>query len=322
MRQRLGRVASGGRSSLVSFVGAIALIALVATAGLGDAHGGRGRSPPTAPTDLRVTGIASWSVSLAWGASADDSGSLSYVVHASNGAILTVPQTVTEVAFTSRLEAGFSYSFYITAVDGAGRSSKPSNTVSATLPRDTQAPSAPAVSVVEVGPTHVTLEWSSTDDGPYIFYQVFVDGAPVLWAGRNTSGTVTPLEPGTSYTITVQARDNGINWSPPSAPLTVTTQPPDPSDTTAPTAVTGLTTNGMVFDNEIWLFWDASTDDHDPQAYIRYDVYDNGILVSSMAGFTRTIFYGTAGVLNEISVFAVDTAGNTSLSATLTIDLT
>jgi hypothetical protein len=33
------------------------------------------------------------------------------------------------------------------------------------------------VSVVDVNPSNVPLEWTaSTDDGPYLFYQGFVDG--------------------------------------------------------------------------------------------------------------------------------------------------
>lgn len=34
----------------------------------------RDRTPPTTPTDLRVTGTSDYSVSLAWNASSDNSG--------------------------------------------------------------------------------------------------------------------------------------------------------------------------------------------------------------------------------------------------------
>jgi chitodextrinase len=207
---------------------------------------------------------------------------------------------------------------YIIARDAAGNYSKPSNTVTFTLPRDTTPPTKPALAVTDVGPTHVSLAWSSTDDGPNVWFTVFMNGSPVLSGSKNTSGTFGPLTPQTDYTFTVQARDFGGNLSPVSDPVSVTTEAGG-DDTVPPTTPGNLRDNGMSFqDGETWLFWDQSTDNVDPQSVIRYDVYVNGNFDHSLLGFGQTVVYGNAGVENTYQVIAVDSSGNDSDPATLT----
>jgi len=73
-------------------------------------------------------------------------------------------------------------------------------------------------------------------------------------------------------------------------------------------------------DGEINLRWTASTDDTDPQAFIRYDVFVNGVLSDIAVGRTRSIVYGVGGT-NIIEVVAKDSAGNVSTPATVTVVL-
>jgi fibronectin type 3 domain-containing protein len=277
------------------------------------------QTPPTTPTKLRVTGSTSFSVSLSWNASSDNSGNFSYRIRHSWGYEATVPKTQTKLTWTSNLEAGRSYSFYVYAVDAAGNKSKNSNTVTVTLPPDTIPPTAPVLSVTDVGPTHVALSWSAIDDGPYVFYWIYVDDNPVIQGSSNTSGTIYLPKPETTYTFTAKARDNGINWSPFSDPVTATTRPSNPNDTIAPTTPTSLRASDA-YDGEINVRWVQSTDDLDAQSVIRYDVYVNGVLSDVTVGQGRSIVYGVNG-LNTISVIAVDTAGNKSELATTTITL-
>jgi hypothetical protein len=137
----------------------------------------RDRTPPTKPTNLRVTSVTAHKVTLAWNPSTDDSGPLSYKVWVSYGFTHTVPQTQT--TFSLGVVPNNTYSFYVYAVDGSGNRSSKSNTVTATTPPDTTAPTAPVVSLVDVNPTEIALEWTaSTDDGPHVLYQVFVNGSP------------------------------------------------------------------------------------------------------------------------------------------------
>jgi chitodextrinase len=277
------------------------------------------RKPPTTPTNLQVTGMTSYSVSLAWTPSTDNSGSVTYIICCANVSSETFPGPASSRLYRAGLEAGRSFTLRIVAKDAAGNYSGYSNTVTFTLPADTIPPTKPNVSVTDVGPTHVSLAWSSVEDGPNVWFNVYMNGNAVRQGVRDTSGTFGPLQPETSYTFTVQASDFRGNLSPLSDPITVTTEASDTNDTTPPTTPANFTDNGMSFgDGETWLFWQQSTDNVDPQPVIRYDVYVNGVFDHSLMGYGQTVVYGNAGVLNTYQVIAVDSAGNESAPATLT----
>jgi hypothetical protein len=238
----------------------------------------------------------------------------------SYGQTYTVPQTQT--TFTLFVAPNSTYSFYVYAVDGSGNRSSKSNTVSATTPPDTTAPTAPVVSVVGVNPTEVSLEWTaSTDDGPYLFYQVFVNGSPSVDAGQNRFAVVPGLTPQTSYVITVKARDlyGPPNVSAPSNAANVTTTAVSAVDTEPPSAPRNLY-GWDVGDGarEINLFWTESFDNQTPQSSIVYEVYLNGVLDHTTGG-DRTILYATQAGENTFTVIAVDDAGNRSEPASITI---
>jgi hypothetical protein len=280
------------------------------------------RTPPTKPANLRVTSLTSYRLSLAWNPSADNSGSFSYKVVISDGATYTVPQTQT--TFNYFVAPIGTYSVYVYAVDGAGNKSAKSNTVSATPPPDTTAPTPPVVSLSGVNPTEISLSWTaSTDDGPYLFYQVFVNGVANVDAGTNRTAVVHGLSPQTSYQITVKARDlygaARPNVSAPSNVLTVTTSAVSATDTEPPTSPGNL--NGYVVDDgarEVNLFWIQSFDNQTPQASIAYEVYLNGVLDDTTC-CDRAILYATHGGENTFTVVAVDDAGNRSAPASITI---
>jgi hypothetical protein len=296
------------------------LVLLASVFGTSPALAARDRTPPTRPTNLRVTSITSYRVSLAWNPSTDNSGTFSYRVVVGNGATYTVPQSQT--TFTLFVAPNGTYSVYVYAIDGSGNRSQRSNTVSATPPPDTTAPTPPVVSVVGVNPTEVSLEWTaSTDDGPYLFYQVFVNGSPNVDAGQNRFAVVHGLTPETTYEITVKARDlyGPPNVSASSNVVTVTTAAASATDTQPPSAPSNLygwdAGDGA---REINLFWTESIDNQTPQASIVYEVYMNGVLDHTTSG-DRTILYATQGGENTFTVIAVDDAGNRSEPASITI---
>ena len=276
---------------------------------------GRDSTPPTAPSNLRVTGKTTSSVSLAWNPSTDNSGNFSYRIRRSGGFEIAAAQTQTSLTWTSNLIAGQTYSFFVYAIDAAGNKSKNSNAVTVTLPANTTPPSTPEVSVIDVGPTHISLAWASTGGGSTLRYLVFKDGNLDRQATPDTSGTFYLLEPETTHTFTVQAKD-GAYLSPHSNTLTVTTEPRNPNDTTPPTMPANLWVDYWG-GNEIVLNWDQSIDDLDQQSIIRYDVYVNGVLGHSNVGSGRSHLYVVEG-LNTITVIAIDTAGNESAVATIT----
>ncbi len=282
----------------------------------------RDRKAPSTPKNLRVTGVGSWTVSLAWQASTDNSGQFHYVVQCSNGRTMNVPQTSTTCNFNDFSDHWPTFSFRVFAVDESNNWSRASNTVSANLLPDTTPPSTPTVGVEGSGPTHVELNWSATDDDPTLRYDVYRDGQRIIQQTAATSGFAYVLQPETAYTFTVQARDSAGHWSAMSAPLVVTTPAADPNDHEPPTTPPGLHDNGGPFqDGEVWFFWNDSTDNVTPSDLIRYDVYLNGVYDGSLINFRRHITYLTLGMVNTVEFYAVDEAGNVSAPAVLTYDL-
>jgi chitodextrinase len=278
------------------------------------------RKAPTAPTNLIVTGTTAYTVSLAWNPSTDNSGSFKYrVINKGTGASAVVPGNQTAYTFGLGLVPGSTYSFYVDAVDAAGNVSKPSNTVSATIPRDTTPPQAPQLSLVDSGPRHLTLDWTTQDDDPTLQYLLYMNGSVLKSGTIPLPYTISPLSSGTTYTFTVQAKDSGGNWSPMSEPLIVATEPVDPDDVTPPSAP-GLY-GGPVDSCEVMLFYSPSSDNVTPHELMLYKMYLNGVFVQGRVGGSSMIEYGTFDGPNVFEVIAVDEAGNASEPATAIFEL-
>lgn len=281
----------------------------------------RDRTPPTTPTNLRVTAVSSTSVSFAWNPSSDNSGSFFYVLFAGNNAVANASMTATTLTLTG-LNPGTTYTFRIRARDQAMNWSGYSNTVTATtLPANTQ-PSPPVLSAPSVGPTHISLSWTVPPNAaPPLRYWIYQDGVQIIAAHQTNSVMFYLQSPGTTHTYTVRVRDGGGLFSAHSNAVTVTTPPVDPNDHTPPSVPTGLWEDDFG-DAEFWLSWTESTDNVTPQDFIRYDVYVNGVFSDVLVGTgARSINYGNFGQFNTVEVIAMDEAGNESAPATLTFFL-
>jgi chitodextrinase len=310
------------RSSF-SWIQVLILGLLLASSGI--SAQGRDRTPPTAPTNLTVVTTTEHSVTLSWTPSTDNSGKFTYIIQTS-GVTATATQAMTSFTVEG-LQSGKTYVFRVYARDFAGNLSKSSNAVTVTLPGEIAAPTKPVVTVQEVGPTHVKLAWLSTDNGPAIWYTVYIDGEQVSTLNQ-LSGTFTcarvmvptycePINQETTYTFTVRARDTDGNLSPMSDPVFVTTLPANPDDHTPPTSpanVTAENTGGFHM-----VRWDASTDDFAAQQFIRYDLYVNDQLQTVVVGVTSGEVELYLNETSTITVIAVDTADNESPPASIVV---
>ena len=276
---------------------------------------------PSRPTNLHVTAVTSWSVSLAWNPSTDNSGQFTYRVICSNGQSITVPQNQTFATFSSGLQHMGTYSFTVRAVDGSNNWSQPSNAVSAALPQDTTPPAVPVITATDVGPTHISLSWTSNDIGPVI-YRLYKDGVVYGQPSSATSTTIYLLQPESTHTFTAEARDSAGNWSPMGRTIRITTEAADPDDVTAPTVPSNLW-GGSFGDGstEFQLHWTPSIDDVTPQQFIIYRVYINGDLSSITVGTTSLTDYGDEHGPTLIEVTASDEAGNESVAGSVIFNL-
>ena len=291
----------------------LALVLALVVVGSVAAASQRERTPPTTPTNLRVTSLSQRSVTLAWDPSTDKS-SFSYSINM-NGQSFTVPQTRTSYTI-DWLSAGRTYTFYVTAVDSSLNTSGKSNILTVTTPPDTAAPPAPTLSGLVRGPSQVRLEWNRVEDdtSTFVRYRIFANDAQVTqhlnWIGE-TSLVLRHLTPSTTYTFTVQALDQDDNTSTSNA-VTLTTEAS--SDVIPPSVPSNVRIVGGNGCPEFWVGWTQSTDDTDPQYLIEYEIYVNGVLspLAVSAGVDRDFVYATDSGANTFTVKAVDQAGNTS----------
>ena len=272
------------------------------------------KTPPTTPTNLRATSVGQTSVTLAWDASTDNSGSVTYSVN-KDGQGFTVPQGQTSYTI-DWLSAGRTYTFYVTAVDRSLNTSGKSNILTVTTLADTVAPPAPTLSGHVRGPSQIRLTWNRVDDDTSLFvgYRIFANGVRVTehlnWYGE-TDVVLRHLAPSTTYTFTVKVLDASGNASTSNA-VTLTTEAS--SDVTPPSAPTNVRIVGSNGCPEFFVGWTQSIDDTDPQHLIEYEIYVNGVLspLAVSAGVDQDFVYATDSGANTFTVKAVDQAGNTS----------
>jgi chitodextrinase len=172
---------------------------------------------------------------------------------------------------------------------------------------DTQAPTAPTSLVSsDVSQTGFTLTWvASTDNVGVTGYEVFKDGVSVGTA-TTTLLSITGLACGTSYDMTVRARDVAGNWSAQSALLKVVTA--SCPDTQAPSVPSGLISS-LITQTSFTLNWTASTDNI---GVTGYEVFRDGVFIGTSTSTTYSITGLTASTTYSMTVRARDAAGNWS----------
>ncbi len=181
--------------------------------------------PPTAPGDLRNTGKTGSTVSLSWTASNDNVGVSGYTVYRNGTAVNS--KLITDTSYTDTgLIPNTTYTYYVTAKDGAANESATSSMISVTTNPDSQGPTAPGA-LTSTGKTanSISLSWiASTDNVSVAGYTIYRDGTAVnSTLITETIYTDNGLSPGKTYSYYVKATDAAGNQSQASNTITAAT---------------------------------------------------------------------------------------------------
>jgi HD-GYP domain-containing protein (c-di-GMP phosphodiesterase class II)/predicted phage tail protein len=275
---------------------------------------------PSAPTG--VTGVPGDSqVTLSWTAPALDGGSpvTGYIVVPYLGVASEPPTTFSSTATTETiggLTNGSTYTFVVTAINGAGDS--PASVASSGITPAT-VPTAPSGVTGLSGNGDVALSWSAPSDnggatitGYLVTPSIAgVAQSPTFFGSPSTAETVGSLTNGTAYTFTVVGI-NSAGDSPASSPSAAITP------ATVPTAPSGVT--GTAGDGQVSLSWTAPASDGGA-AVTGYIVtsYFNGVAQNatdfSSAATTETVDYLLDDHAYTFTVVALNSAGSSPASA-------
>lgn len=185
-------------------------------------------TPPSAPGNLSVGTVTASQISLAWDASADDSGIREYLLSVSphdGNVVWTGPTSVNVVGLAPLTE----YTFTVKARDLGWNLSPPSNAVSATTAAstDTTPPTAPTNLRVSnedwCGEVDVRWTQSTDDQDPQsaIRYQIFINGVLDFFTPIGTGRAITYGTVDGENTFVLRAVDSAGNVSAPSNAYTL-----------------------------------------------------------------------------------------------------
>ncbi len=175
------------------------------------------------------------------------------------------------------------------------------------IPSDTILPEAPIdLSASDIASTSFILTWStSADNDSVVGYNVYKDNSLIATTTGITE-TISELTQGSTYSMTVRAKDRSGNLSVASSELFVTTLAS--SDFVAPTIPIGLTVDRIGQIN-FSISWTASTDNVGVSVY---DIYLDGALIMSTPNTFYTVTNLIATTDYSVVIKARDTVNNNS----------
>jgi chitodextrinase len=185
--------------------------------------GGTDTTPPTAPSALTASAVATSQINLAWSASTDNVGVAGYYVFRDGSQVASAAATSYA---DSGLTPGTTHSYSVEAFDAAGNVSVASNPASATTQAaDTTPPTAPtslAASVIDSA--QVNLSWNaSTDNVGVAGYEIFRNGSRIAITTA-TGFADTTVAPSTKYSYYIEAFDATGNLSAASSQVSASTR--------------------------------------------------------------------------------------------------
>lgn len=171
---------------------------------------------------------------------------------------------------------------------------------------DTEDPTVPAnLTITDSTVNSLTLTWDpSADNVGVAGYRIFVDGV-LNGSSTGVLYTVSDLDFGTAYELTVSAFDDAGNESDLSDPVTGTTTTPDMEAPTTPENVT----LSDISETVILVTWDPSMDNVGVRGY---RIYLDGVYLATTGGTVYRISMLSPGTTYDITVTAFDDADNES----------
>ena len=259
---------------------------------------------PSTPGNLAGTTMVT-SAQLSWEVSTDNIGVVAYRILVDGDIVATTE----DLSFTvTGLDPDTEYDFAVLAVDWIGNTSSAA-TISLTTPTDSSAPSIPGSLAGTPELMAVQLNWlESTDNVAVDAYRIRRNGtiiATVQSLGFHDTG----LAVSTSYNYEVTAIDEAGNISSP-ALLTISTL----EDTSPPETPADLAGSPDV--STVLLTWSASSDN---TLVSSYRILRGGIDIATVQGLTYTDTGLTPETSFNYQVVAVDSSGNLSPPALLTV---
>ena len=170
---------------------------------------------------------------------------------------------------------------------------------------DTEAPTVPVnVSLSNNTTTSIDATWTaSTDNVGVTKYEIYANSV-LNGTSANNNYTLTNLDSGNTYAITVLAKDIASNASLQSSPVNGTTL----TDNTAPTVPSNVTITNET-GTSFKVNWNASTDD---SSVTSYDVFLDGTLQGTSTTTTYTAIGLNSSTTYSVRVLAKDSANNQS----------
>ncbi|MFB7505257.1 PQQ-dependent sugar dehydrogenase [Streptomyces broussonetiae] len=210
---------------------------------------------PTRPGQPSCPDIGEDRLTLAWGASTDDTGVAAYDLYEHGNKIGEAPGDTTTKTLTG-LAPNTTYDLTVIARDAAGNTSPASPVVDCTTKpsSDTTPPTAPgALHTADITSNTVGLTWgAATDDRGVTAYDIRSGTTVYRTVTGGTSATLTGLACNSPYSLDVVARDAAGNVSPPSNTVTFTTKA-CATDGGVPSSIATLSTGWTIPWGTYWM---------------------------------------------------------------------
>ncbi len=182
--------------------------------------------PPTIPTNLTGTDSTSFSISISWSGSTDNTGVEGYRVYLNGNAIGT---TVSNSFSIIDLKTTTQYFIQVSAFDASNNESGITDPLTVyTRDLDLEPPSIPQnLTPSLISSSSITMEWSASSDNVGVAgYNIRVNGE-IRGSSETNNYIISNLYPGLEYSVTVSAFDNSLNESDYSVEIKVKTKNPD-----------------------------------------------------------------------------------------------